>query len=294
MKLTNKYSLPQTILNVIARPTYTKGKANFSVTELLTSPRIVQLKRKHWNELEEDASDMVWSLFGSAIHGVLEHGKGDNHIVEERIHLEIDGTHISGAIDLQEVEEDGIILSDYKTTSAFVVQNNKQDWHDQLNIYAYLVEKAKKKPVKKLQIVAIVRDWARRDAEKEGYPQAPIVVIDIPLWPMEQREQFITDRINKHITAAFDMEIGDEIIPCTPEDMWEKETTYAVKKEGGVRAKSVHKTREEAEAVLTKGYFLEVREGERTRCQSFCQVAPFCEQWKQYKEKNGNVSNAGA
>jgi len=291
VKLTNKYSLPATILNVIARPTYTKGKANFSVTELLTSPRIVQLKRKHWNELEEDAADMVWSLFGSAIHGVLEHGKGDNHIVEERIHLEIDGTHISGAIDLQEVEEDGIILSDYKTTSAWVVQNNKQDWHDQLNIYAYLVEKAKNKPVKKLQIVAIVRDWARRDAEKEGYPQAPIVVIDIPLWPMEQREQFIKTRINQHKSAVLDMEI-DELTECTPADTWEKETTYAVKKEGGVRARSVHKTREEAEAVLTKGYFLEVREGERTRCQSFCQVAPFCEQWKTYKEKNGNVSNA--
>jgi len=139
VKLTNKFNLPQTILNVIARPTYTKGKANFSVTELLTSPRIVQLKRKHWDALEEDAADMVWSLFGSAIHGVLEHGKGENHIVEERIHLDIDGTHISGAIDLQEVEEDGIILSDYKTTSAWVVQNMKQDWHDQLNIYAYLV-----------------------------------------------------------------------------------------------------------------------------------------------------------
>lgn len=291
MKLTNKFNLPATILNVIARPTYTKGKANFSVTELLTSPRIVQLKRKHWNELEEDASDMVWSLFGSAIHGVLEHGKGDNHIVEERIHLEIDGTHISGAIDLQEVEEDGIILSDYKTTSAWVVQNNKQDWHDQLNIYAYLVEKVKNKPVKKLQIVAIVRDWARRDAEKEGYPQAPIVVIDIPLWPMEQREQFIKTRINQHKSAVLDMEI-DELIECTSEDMWEKETSYAVKKEGGVRARSVHKTREEAEAALTKGYFLEVREGERTRCQSFCQVAPFCEQWKQYKVKNGNVPNA--
>ena len=286
MKLTNKYNLPETIINVIKRPTYTKGKANFSVTELLTSPQIVQLKRKHWNELEEDAADMVWSLFGTAIHGVLEHGKGDNHIVEERIHLEIDGTHVSGAIDLQEVEEDGIVLSDYKTTSAWVVQNMKQDWHDQLNIYAYLVEKAKKVPVKKLQIVAIVRDWARRDAEKEGYPQAPIVVINIPLWPFEQREQFLKDRISKHMAAVLDLEI-DELSPCTPEDMWEKEFSYAVKKEGGVRAKSVHKTREEAEAALTKGYFLEVREGERTRCASFCQVADHCNQYQTFlKEKS--------
>ena len=287
MKITNNFNLPTTIINTLARPTYTKGKANFSVTELLTSPQIVQLKRKHWNELEEDASDMVWSLFGTAIHGVLEHGKGDNHIVEERIHLEIDGTHVSGAIDLQEVEEDGIVLSDYKTTSAWVVQNMKQDWHDQLNIYAYLVEAAKKVPVKKLQIVAIVRDWARRDAEKEGYPQAPIVVINIPLWPFEQREQFLKDRISKHISAAFDVEIGDELLPCTPEDMWEKETTYAIKKEGGVRAKSVHKTREEAEEALTKGYFLEVREGERTRCASFCQVADHCNQYQTFlKEKS--------
>jgi len=282
MKLTNKHNLPQTIINVIARPTYTKGKANFSVTELLTSPRIVQLKRKHWNDLEEDASDMVWSLFGSAIHGVLEHGKGDNHIVEERIHLEIDGTHISGAIDLQEIEEDGIILSDYKTTSAWVVQNDKQDWHNQLNVYAYLVEKAKNKPVKKLQIVAIVRDWSRRDALKEGYPQAPIVVLDIPLWSFADREAFVKSCIAKHTSAVLDMEIN-ELTQCTPEDMWEKETTYAVKKEGGVRAKSVHKTREEAEAALTKGYFLEVREGERTRCANFCQVADFCDQFQTYK-----------
>lgn len=287
MKLTNKFSLPQTIINVISRPEYTKGKANFSVTELLNSPRIVQLKRKHWNSLEEDASDMVWSLFGSAIHKVLEHGKDENHIIEERIHIEVDSTRISGAIDLQEVEDGGIVLSDYKTTSAWVVQNMKQDWHNQLNCYAYLVETAKKIPVKKLQIVAIVRDWSRRDVVKEGYPQAPIVVIDIPLWPYEERERYVRDRISKHTTAVFDMEIGDDLQPCTPEETWEKETSYAVKKEGGVRAKSVHKTREEAEAVLTKGYFVEVREGERTRCANFCQVSQFCDQYKTYlKEKS--------
>jgi hypothetical protein len=75
VKLTNKFGLPETIINVIKRPTYNKGRANMSVTELLNSPRIVQLKRKHWDALEEDAADMVWSIFGTAINGVLEHGK---------------------------------------------------------------------------------------------------------------------------------------------------------------------------------------------------------------------------
>jgi hypothetical protein len=64
--------------------------------------------------------------------------------------------------------------------------------------------------------------------------------------------------------------------------MWEKPTTYAIKKEGGMRAKSVHRTLEEAEAVLTKGYILEVREGERTRCEKYCQVSQFCSQYKEY------------
>jgi hypothetical protein len=298
MKLTNNHALPETIINVIRRPEYNKGRANMSVTELLNSPRIVQLKRKHWDDLTEDAADMVWSIFGTAIHGVLEHGKGDTHIVEERIHVELEGMRISGAIDLQEVEPDGIIVSDYKTTSAWAVMNEKQDWHNQLNSYAYLVEKAKKIPVKKLQIVAIVRDWNRRDAaNREGYPKAPIVVIDIPLWVFEERESYVRRRISLHGDAFFEMETGGEMPECTSDEMWEKQTLYALKKDGNIRAKSVHDTRESAEQSLAaatekakKGekFLIEVREGGRTRCESFCQVAPYCQQHQAYlstKEK---------
>jgi hypothetical protein len=284
MKLTNNHHLPETIINVIKRPQYTKGKSNLSMTELLNSPRIVQLKRKHWDDLTEDAAGMVWSLFGTALHNILEHGKDDHHIVEERVFTEIDGMTISGAIDLQEVEEDGIILSDYKTTSAWAVQNEKQDWHNQLNGYAFLVEKAKHRKVKKLQIVAIIRDWSSREAKtKDTYPQAPIVVIDIPLWSFEDREQYIRNRIHAHTEAFFEDETGGEIAPCTPDEMWEKQEKFAVMKEGGKRAKSVHDTRQEAEIALPeKGYFIEHRKGERTRCQNYCQVSAFCNTHQQY------------
>jgi len=298
MKLTNEFGMPETIMNVIRRPEYNKGKSNMSVTELLNSPRIVQLKRKHWDDLTEDASSMVWSIFGTAIHKVLEHGKGDNHIVEERIHIELDGMHISGAIDLQEVEPDGIIVSDYKTVGAWSVLNEKQDWHNQLNSYAYLVEAAKKVPVKKLQIVAIVRDWSRRDAAtREGYPKAPIVVIDIPLWPFAHREAYVRSRISLHGDAFFEMETDGEMPECTPEEMWEKQKLYALKKDGNVRAKSVHETREAAETALAaatekakKGekFLIEVREGGRTRCESFCQVAPYCQQHQAYLSTKAN------
>jgi hypothetical protein len=146
------------------------------------------------------------------------------------------------------------------------------------------VEKTKSVKVKKLQIVAIIRDWSSREArQKESYPQAPIVVIDIPLWSFEDREQYIRNRIHVHTEAFFEDETGGEIPPCTPEEMWEKPEKFAVKKDGGVRAKSVHDTREEAEAALpAKGYHIEHRPGERTRCESFCQVSGFCKQHQAY------------
>jgi hypothetical protein len=293
MKFTNKFNLPQTFVNVIHRPTYSKGKAHISATEIINSPRIVQLKKKYWDEIEQDASEMVWSLFGSAVHNILEHGKDDHHIVEERIHLEFDGWHISGAIDLQEVESNGTItVSDYKVTGAWAVMNEKDDWHRQLNIYAWMVEKVKKVPVGKLQIIAIIRDWSARDAAtKENYPQSPVATIDIPLWTFEEREAFIAKRIYEHGAALFEMETDGDLPDCTPEDMWEKKTSYALKKDGNVRAKSVHETHEEATAAMeaalasakkSEKFSVEVRQGERTRCKSYCQVSQFCKQYQAY------------
>ena len=276
MIITNKYGLPSSIMNALHRPTYSKGNANMSVTELMSSPRIVQLKRRHWNDLEEDASSMVWSLFGTAIHHVLEHGKGDNHIIEQRLFA----------------EDGNVTISDYKTTGAWAAQNGKDDWEKQLNVYAYLVEATKKVPVKKLQIVAIIRDWSSREASyKEGYPKAPIVVIDIPLWTMEQRLNYIKDRITKHSDANFAHETDEELPECTSSEMWEKSTSYALIKKGNVRAKAVYMTIADAEKGKTElkdadKYEIQTRPGERTRCAGFCQVSRFCSQYQRYLDES--------
>lgn len=294
MKITNKFNIPQTFVNVVKRPQYSKGDVNLSVTELLNSPQIVQLRNKYIDELETDVSEMVWSLFGTAVHNILEHGKDSNHIVEERLFTQFEGWKISGAIDLQEVHSDGVDIKDYKVTGAWAVQQEKADWVNQLNCYAWLVEKVKGVNVRSLQIVGIVRDWSRRDAEaKETYPQAPIVTIDIPLWTFEQREQYVRSRLVLHNEALFNRQIDDELPPCTPEEMWEKSTVYAIKKIGGVRAKTLFGEKDRAEEELAtlnakkKEYEIEVREGERTRCEKFCQVSQFCNQHQQYlKEKS--------
>lgn len=289
MKLTNKHNLPQTFVNVLKRPTYSKGRANISVTGLINSPKIVALSAKFHDELEEDVSDMVWSLFGSAVHKVLEHGKDDNHLIEERIHVEVDGWRLSGAVDLQVVNQDDTVsIRDYKTTSAWAVMNEKSEWEFQLNIYAYLVEKVKGKTVADLGIVAIIRDWNRRDAAtREGYPEAPIKELPIKLWSIEEREQFVKERIALHSAFDFAMEAGEDLPDCTPEQMWERPTVYAVRKVGNVRAKSLHESEEEAKAAaekLGKGYEVETRPGERVRCASFCPVSQYCQQWRDYQQ----------
>ena len=289
MKLTNKFNLPETIINVIKRPTYSKGKAHISVTELMTAPQIVLLKRKHWDEIEQDASEMVWQIFGSAIHGVLEHGKSENHVIEQRIHAKVDGWDISGAIDLQENTPEGIIISDYKTTGAWAVMNEKDEWHQQLNVYAWLVDNVKNEKVIKLQIIAIIRDWSAKEAQnKEGYPQSPIVTIDIPLWTMDERLAYIKRRIKMHSDAQFNLDMGDPIPECGEKDMWEKPTTWALIKEGGVRAKRVYDNEAEAKTALIKGYIIEHRLGERTRCKSYCQVSQFCNQYQTYLKEQQN------
>lgn len=289
MKLTNKHNLPDTFVNVIRRPQYSRGDAEISVTEILSPPQQVQLRRRHADEIEVDAADQVWSLFGSACHNILQHGKDDHHVVEERLFTTFDGWRISGQIDLQEIQPDGsVIISDYKVTSAWSVQQEKTDWVEQLNLYAWLIETVKSVSVSGLKIVGIVRDWSRREAGlKEGYPQAPIVVLDIPLWLPEEREAFVKYKLGLHNEAVF-AAVSGKMPGCTSEQMWEKPTTYAVMKEGGKRAKRVFESLDRAEAFRaeqTGAHYVETREGGRTRCESFCQAAPFCDQWKNYRKE---------
>lgn len=292
MKLTNKYNLPQAIINVLERPTYSKGKAHISATQLLNSPKIVALTRKFDDELEQDASDMIWAAVGSAMHNFLEHGKDENSIAEQRIHTEVDGWHITGAIDLQIINGDTIDIRDYKFTSVWAAMNEKPDWENQLNVYAWLVEKVKKVPVSSVGIVAFLRDWTKREKEqKENYPEATVVQLPIKLWTMEEREAYISSRIALHSACEFALETDGDLPDCTPEEMWEKPTVWAVRKIGNKRAHSLYDTEELAKSALEElgdKYEMEVRKGERTRCKNYCPVSQYCQQYRDYVESQND------
>jgi hypothetical protein len=205
----------------------------------------------------------------------------------------IDGIILSGAIDLQKDEADGITITDYKFTSAWALMNDKPEWEQQQNIYKYLVERVKKKPVKGLKICALIRDWSRRDAQnKADYPQAPIQVIDIPMWTFDRTEAFIKERVEMHRDSKVNADWGEELPLCSEEDRWVRQTTYAVKKEGRKTAIRVFDTQDEADALLKempekdKG-FIEIRKGEAVRCTgNFCGVSQWCSQFQNQKEQS--------
>lgn len=287
MKITNKFNVPETLVALATRDYYTKGKSDYSVTEIISPPRIQRLRRKHFEEIEQDVSDMLWMLLGTALHVVAERSEVSGHTNEERLSAGINGIILSGAIDLQKDEADGVTITDYKFTSAWALMNDKPEWEQQQNIYKYLVERVKKKPVKGLKICALIRDWSRRDAQnKPDYPQAPIQVIDIPMWTFDRTEAFIKERVEMHRDSKVSADWGDELPLCSEEERWVRQTTYAVKKDGRKTAIRVFDTQDEADALLKempekdKG-FIEIRKGEAVRCTgNFCGVSQWCNQYQ--------------
>lgn len=272
MKITNKYNLPAPIVSAVSSGARKPIAGRISVTELIAPPRIRVLKMRHWDTLEEDASDRIWALLGSAVHGVLEKADTTSHWAEERIQAVIDPWVVTGQPDLLDAEG---CLDDYKVTSVFsFLLGAKKEWEAQLNCYAALYD-FNGFPVKKLRIIAILRDWNAGKALNGGdYPAVPVLVKKIPLWPLHTRIDYLTTRVKLHQDAE---EHG--IIPdCTDEEVWARPTTWAVMKKGRKSAVRVFETENMARKMAEDtGYDVIERKGGAIRCERYCPVRSFCE-----------------
>jgi hypothetical protein len=281
MKITNKQNLPAPVVALLTRNFYTKGASQYSVTELMSPPKIRRLREQFDDQIEVDVTSMLESQFGTFMHGKLEAKEIEGCINEERLFTDVNGMTISGQIDLQEELTSGIGVVDYKFVKAWSVMMNKTEWETQLNVYKWLVETVKHKKVVRLQVCAFIKDYSKFET-KDGYPEAKIVMIDIPMWDSVKAESYVRSRLEMHQNAKMAHDFGEELQPCTDEERWAKETTYAVKRDGRKTAIRVFKTIEEATelAEKEKGY-VETRAGEYTRCTgNYCQVAEWCDQYQ--------------
>ena len=310
MRLTNLYGLPQPIVSAVEADDYNRGVADISVTSLISPPRQVALTEAHWDELEEDASDRIYSLFGRAIHKILE-SEETTATAEQRLYMKVGDWTVSGAMDriaLLPWNDGTVVISDYKTAKTDeLMRGVKVEREQQLNCYRVLAELNGYK-VGALQAVFILRDWSKVRAAQEAkkpklgstpaqgdYPRSQVVVYDIPVWPIEQAYQFIGERVMAHKEAqtAYSRARLDSTFPqlalpeCDEEERWARQPVLAVQKPGAKRASKLVDTQEEAAEYIAahpKDTFEVVaRPGESLKCTYYCSVggtSGICEQYK--------------
>ena len=296
MKYTNKHNLPSEIIRAVENDQYTKGDSIISVTGLLNPPRIRMLQSIHGHEITSDYSDEIWKLLGQGVHAILERANEnyDDTITEQRLYQEVKGWRISGQTDSLSLKDN--TLRDYKITSVWTIINalseGKSEWNEQLNSYAWLYHKNTGKTVDGLEIIAIARDWNKRELQRRGgdYPEVAISIIKIPLWSLEEQEIFLQEKVSIHQAVEADYIFKQELPLCTDEERWKKPDTYRVMKKGRKTAVRVFKTEEEAERYrgnmpVGDTFWIEFSKGESMRC-NYCNVSDFCSQY-QSEVKNG-------
>ena len=287
MKYTNKYNIPNEIIRSLENDSYSDGGADFSATGLLQPPQIRMLKKRYESEISTDVSDRIWILLGQSVHNILERANENSkeNLTEQRMFVDIDRYKISGQADSIAIEDK--ILKDYKVTSVWSVisalKNGKPEWEQQLNIYAYLYKQTFKQDISALNIIAIMRDWNKSGMlRNKDYPKCSVAVIPIPLWSEEEQLDFIRERIEKHTDAEVIWDALGELPKCTPEERWAKPDTYAVIKKGRKSALRLLPTEEQAkEYIGDQDLSIEFRKGVSTRCEGYCEVSQFCNQYRE-------------
>jgi hypothetical protein len=302
MKITNKLNLPD-MLQRAAEKEYTYRDKRYSITSLLDPDRVLMLKRRHNDEIEQDVSECIWMLWGSVVHYALETGIEcrENEYVEE--HLEYtfpSGYTLSGIID--HVED---YIDDYKTTSVWTViyGSNNEHWKKQLQMGAYLHYKKHGNWINKGRIIAILKDFNKKDSLlKDNYPKMPVQVIDFDLGTPEEIETWIINRFKR--IEYLEKQSDFNLPMCTLEERFNSGDKYAVKKKNNKTAFRVFDKKDEARELLINleqkypgVYEIEERIGEDKKCKEYCSCCKFCtyylehydEEFKEEMERLQNV-----
>ncbi len=286
MKITNNYNLPEPLYKAIVNDKYVRT-GDISVTQLIDSFQIRHLKYKHRDELTEDATNMIWSLFGSANHVVIERA-GEycpDYLSEIGLQVNVLGKVLSGTADLYDKKNK--ILYDFKVTSVWnlVLNNDHWSWEAQLNTYAYMLRQEGYE-VNEIRIIAILKDWKQseigRNYPNGTYPPKQVEEVNLKVYSDAQMLKYIEKRMQLHIDAE-----NGNVPECNERERWAKPDEFAVKDPKKQRAMRVLHSADEAEVYreeqIAKGkenLQIEIRKGRNIRCEGYCPVAPFCEQNK--------------
>jgi len=300
--ITNRFGLPAPLVEAVRNDGYSNS-GTLSVTTLIKPPQAWAIEREHAAELAEDASDRIWALLGQATHTILERAAatlGEDYLIEQRFFATLEGMKVSGQCDI--IHRPMKTVQDYKVTSAYAAKSaiaeGKSEWTLQLSMLAALARHSGHE-VDKGQIVAILKDWSRRTAEDEArkaasvgapcsYPQANVVVLDIPLMDNGETIEWMRARIRQFKAAA-----EGEPPPCTDEERWKQPGKVALMKAGRKTAVKLFDRVEDVGSVPA-GHFIEERPTKFNRCEAYCGAATWCPQHQAFLKENEHVRTATA
>lgn len=223
MKYTNLHGLPDVFVRACVNDPYDKGESDYSATGLSEPARASALVELHKEILEVDASTRVAAIIGQGAHSIAERAARPSiDICEKRFFAEfiVDGAKfiISAQIDL--FETDTGALYDWKTTKAYAFSKKagsgkKPEWITQMNIGAEIMRRQPKSfDVKSLGIIAMLKDWKKREAGTPGMPLTEVVHVDLPMWERAKVVAYIEDRIRAQVAARI-------VLPeCTTAETW--------------------------------------------------------------------------
>lgn len=287
MRITNNLNLPQPFVSAVESDYRYKDK-RYSVTSVLKGTKEAILQRRHADDIEQDVSDMIWLIFGTAMHSVLENAQEKrDELKETKIEIDMpNGYVLSGQQDLYSESEK--MITDYKTGTVWkVIYDDWKDYQNQCLCYAYMFNKLGF-PCDKAQIVMVLKDWSASKAKFDpSYPQHPVYIKKFKFTEIdfEKCELMLKTKFNE--IEAFEKLDDDQIPDCSEEERWAEPTKYAVMKQGRKSAVKLFDRREDAIRYLEdldNKYYLETREGTDKKCCNYCSCNKFCSYWKEKYE----------
>lgn len=279
MQITNTFNLPDAIHQAVMFDDYDPGECDISITGLIAPPQMEVLRRRHDGDIAEDCSDRLYALMGKAMHAILERAE-TSALTEQRLFCQIGGLVVSGQYDRMYLTPQ-LVLQDYKFSSVWeYIFGLKDERIQQLNSYRFLALENGYQ-VDRLEVVFLFRDWSKSKARLDkSYPPRQIMIVDVPVWPIEKIEAFLLERVALHRAAR-----AGDLPECSPDDRWAKSDAFAVMKKGRKSAVKLHDNAKAAEAHAKNvpGGYVEARPGESARCEHYCVVADFCPQFQAIK-----------
>jgi len=314
MKITNKYNLPNALVNIANMDNEPHNEKNtFSATTILKGEKEIILENRHFDEIEMDISDMTWTIFGTAVHSLAEKevsekdGTSEMKIEycfikedlvkmgfsEELANKYANKYKLTGRCDLYNEKE--MLLQDYKTATVWkFIYGDFDEWEKQGYIYTWLLRK-NNQYVKDIKFHALLKDWNNGDnkmaiLKNNYYPPRPITTYSFQPNEIDliKIQDFIFEKVKKLITIIENKIQDNDIEYCNEKERWQTKTTYAVMKKNRKTALKVFNNLNDANAFIKDNsekniLSIETRFGQARKCIDYCIAHEYCSYYIQTK-----------